>query len=222
MVNNFRYDSPWEEFTQAVKEVKELVKDKKAFWSIGFLNEFDLCIYESVAESMDKKTLKIIYGEITYLLRLGLNQGTLKEEEVRASIGSANMGVAEGELDRMVKALCNKYELVADAFDIHSLSMRYNLKKNAISPKLSSLKYNIYTDYMPNGKAIDCALVTMACKKNRNRMSGKRIDEFFDGQGEDITFICDEEDVDLWIGELEELKQKMRERQHGDNARGNQ
>lgn len=221
MVNNFRYDSPWEEFTQAVKEVKELVKSKKAFWAIGFLNEFDLFIYDSVAQLMDKKMLNIIYGEITYLLKLGLNQGTLKEEKVRATIESTNMGAPKDELDMMVKSLCNKYEFVADAFDIHNLSMRYNLKKNAISPKLSSFKYNIYTDYMPNGKAIDCALVSMACKKNMDRMSGRKIDEFYDGQGADITFICDEEDLDLWIGELEELKQKIRERQNGDKTRGN-
>lgn len=116
MVNNFRYDSPWEEFTQAVKEVKELVKSKKAFWAIGFLNEFDLFIYDSVAQLMDKKMLNIIYGEITYLLKLGLNQGTLKEENVRATIESTNMGAPKDELDMMVKSLCNKYEFVADTF----------------------------------------------------------------------------------------------------------
>ena len=64
-----------------------------------------------------------------------------------------------------------------------------------------------------------------ACKhgmqKNMDRMSGRKIDEFYDGQGADITFICDEEDLDLWIGELEELKQKIRERQNGDKTRGN-
>ena len=69
MIENFRYISPWDEFEGAVREMKDVLKRKQAYWAIGFMDEFDLYIDDAAAENMTSETLDIIYDEILYLLK---------------------------------------------------------------------------------------------------------------------------------------------------------
>ena len=126
------------------------------------------------------------------------------------AISAAGDEISKEEEDLMFKAVCNKFELVQDMFEIDKLFLRYNMKQNTISPKLSDLKYDIGTSYLSDGSRINCALVNMVSKKKLDKSSK---------QSGDITFICDEEDIDFWIGQLEEMKQKIRECGNGDNAK---
>ncbi len=210
MIENFRYISPWDEFERAVREMKDVLKRKQAYWAIGFMDEFDLYIDDAVAENMTSETLDIIYDEILYLLKWRLDKKSFREDEVRMAISAAGDEISKEEEDLMFKAVCNKFELVQDMFEIDKLFLRYNMKQNTISPKLSDLKYDIGTSYLSDGSRINCALVNMVSKKKLDNSSK---------QSGDITFICDEEDIDFWIGQLEEMKQKIRECGNGDNAK---
>ncbi len=210
MIENFRYISPWDEFERAVREMKDVLKRKQAYWAIGFMDEFDLYIDDAAAENMTSETLDIIYDEILYLLKWRLDKKSFREDEVRMAISAAGDEISKEEEDLMFKAVCNKFELVQDMFEIDKLFLRYNMKQNTISPKLSDLKYDIGTSYLSDGSRINCALVNMVSKKKLDNSSK---------QSGDITFICDEEDIDFWIGQLEEMKQKIRECGNGDNAK---
>lgn len=209
MIENFRYNSPWGDFENAVKDMKDALKKKQAYWAVGFMDEFDLYIDDKAAEEMKTGSLDIIYNEILYLLKWGLDKESFREDAMRMVISSTGDEISKEE-DSMVRAVYNKFELVQDSFETDRLAVRYNLKQNAISPKLSELKYNVEAFYMPDGSSVNCALVNMVCKKKLDESSG---------QSGDITFICDEEDIDFLIGQLEEMRQKMREYGNGDNAR---
>ncbi|TGY97100.1 hypothetical protein E5329_06520 [Petralouisia muris] len=210
MIENFRYISPWNDFEDAIKEMKDVLKKKQAYWAVGFIDEFDLYIDNAAAEKMEKKTLDIIYDEILYLLKWKLEKRKFREDDIRMAISAADDEISEEEEDLLVKAVYNKFELVQDAFEIDRLMARYNLKQNTVSPKLSDLRYDIGAYYMPDGSSVNCAHVNMACKKKLNGT---------DRENGEITFICDEEDIDFWIGHLEEMKQKIRECKNGDIAK---
>ena len=209
MVDGFRYTSPWEAFERAVWELKELLKRKDAYWAVGFMANFGLFIDDAIARKMEKDILDIMYNEIIYLLRWRLDGGKIEKEDILEAASTADCEIQEEELETLVKIVCNKFELVMDAFDAEQLAIRYKLKRNTVSPKLSDLKYDVNTQYMPDGHKINCVLVNMACKKKWNGCAE---------QSDDITFICDEEDIDLWIGQLEEMRQRIRECQNGDDA----
>ncbi len=207
MAAKFRYISSWEEFEIAVQTVKELLGQKKAYWLIGLLDDVDLFIDDASAEEMGAETLGIIYREILPLLEWRLEEGEADREEVYTNITSLESisNRDENEIEEIATSVCNKFEMVEDSFKIDRLEIRYDLKKDAISPKLSELGYNVHTHHMPDGKKGKCALINMACRKDLSEVGAGS-----SRQDGDITFVCDEEDVDFLIGWLEELKQKIK------------
>lgn len=207
MAVKFRFTSPWEEFEYAVQTVKELLDQKKAYWLIGLLDDVDLYIDDASAEEMGTETLGIIYREILPLLEWRLEEGKEDREDIYTNIISLDSisHKDENEKDEIATSVCNKFEMVEDSFRIDRLEMRYDLKKDAISPKLSELQYNVHTHHMPDGQKGKCALINMVCRKNLDeRRAGSS------GQDGDITFVCDEEDIAFLIGWLEEVKQKIK------------
>lgn len=207
MAAKFRYISSWEEFESAVQTVKELLSQKKAYWLIGLMEDVDLYIDDASAEKMGTETLGIIYREILPLLEWRLQEGKTGREEIYTNIISLE-GVShkdENEKDQIATSVCNKFEMVEDSFKIDRLEIRYDLKKDAISPKLSELEYNVHTHHMPDGQKGKCALINMACRKDLSGMGTGS-----SRQDGDITFICDEEDIDFLIVWLEELKQRIK------------
>ena len=209
MVDGFRYASSWDEFERVVWELNDLLKRKDAYWAVGFMGKFDLFIDDAMADGMKENVLDIIYDEILYLLKWRLDENIMGEEDIRAVLFATDNGISEEELEEMAKIVCNKYELIMDVFDIEYLAMRYNWKRDTLSPKLANLRYDVSTQYIPDGHKINCVLVNMECRKKWNGC---------DQQSEDITFICDEEDIDLWISQLKEMQQRIRECQNGDYA----
>ena len=91
-------------------------------------------------------------------------------------------------------------------FDRYISRLKKRLNILLIEEYLSGLEFY----FMPDGSSVNCAHVNMACKKKLNGSNSEN--------GE-ITFICDEEDIDFWIGHLEEMKQKIRECKNGDIAK---
>lgn len=216
MISNFRYKSSWEEFEHAVKILKDLCKQQKACLLVETLSELDIYIENEEARKIDEDILRIIYGEILYLLSLRMEKGKLEKERLRKSIASVQKEASDDEIETMMMNVYNKMELIEDAFDAETLERRYYLKQNAVNPKLSDFDYSVYTRHMPGGKQIECAIVSIACKKNLDDIQGRANDS---EPEKDITFICDEEDIDFLIYQLEEVKREIRECQNGDSTK---
>ena len=214
MIKNFRYSSDWEDFVKAVEIIKEMLKSKQAFFSVGFLSSFTLGVVDDVC--LEETIETIINDEIVYLLRWYLECNDagkqVNEQEIRSVLKRGKgFKISEEEERLLVKSISNKLELVKDAFDIERLSARYQLKQNAVNAKLSDFNYNICTCDLPNQKKANFALIDMVCK--RNLLDAPQGLEKILAQyehGESITFICDEEDIDMMIGMLKEMKQKIK------------
>ena len=97
MIENFRYISPWNDFEDAIKEMKDVLKKKQAYWAVGFIDEFDLYIDNAAAEKMEKKTFDIIYDEILYLLKWRLEKRKLRAEDIRMAISASDNEISEEE-----------------------------------------------------------------------------------------------------------------------------
>lgn len=214
MIKNFRYKSDWDDFFTAVKILKELVKSKQAFFSVGFWRSFSLIYTDNVCLNAEIDT--IISDEIVYLLRWYLNRNKegkeINEKEIRSLLDAGSKeSVSEEEQALLVKKIENKLELVKDAFDVERLIVRYQLKQDAVNAKLSDFNYNIYTCEIPNQGNTSFAIVDMECKKKLQDVP-QGIEKILSRheQGESITFICDEEDIDLMICALKEMKQKIK------------
>ncbi len=214
MIKNFRYSSDWEDFVKAVEIIKEMLKLKQAFFSIGFLSPCALFLRDDVYLETDIET--IMHDEVVYLLRWYLkcnDEGKqVDEKEIRLELKRGKgFKISEEEERLLIKSISNKLELVKDAFDIERLSVRYQLKQNAVNAKLSDFNYNICTCDLPNQKKANFALIDMVCKRNLlDAPQGlEKILAQYE-QGESITFICDEEDIDMMIRMLKEMKQKIK------------
>ena len=223
MVKNFRYDSSWDKFEEAVKTIQELLKSNNAHWLIGCLKEFSLAIAEEKSDKIDDIS-EIIRDEVLFLLYLYINEKEPNIDEMRESLSSnGESEISDVEIEKLLKSVYNKYELVKDAFDTDKLKLRYRLKNNSISPKLSDFKYNIMIQNLPNGDNARCALINIACKKKLegfySRGLASKIEEL--EPETDITFICDEDDINLLISQFEEMKQKIKESYNGSNTEGN-
>lgn len=212
MIENFRYTSSWEKFEEAVKILKDLLKQGDAYWLIGFMGDFDLYIDDEVAEEMDEEILDILSDEVMYLLYWALDEEDIDEEAMRNTITNAENEVTESEMAEIVVSVRNKFELVKDAFDIEVLVRRYNLKKDSVSLKLSDLKYNVYANKMPNGKEVNCAFINIACKKDLGGMKPQGIGTLLAEKApeQEVTFICDEDDIDVLIHHLEGIKRNLK------------
>ncbi len=214
MIKNFRYSSEWEDFIKAVDTLKELVKLEQAFFSVGFLSAFSLVLTDNTYLEAEVET--IIYDEIVYLLRWYLECNIagreVDEEEILLTLKkSKDINISEEEEKALVKNISNKLEFVKDAFDSERFVDRYYLKQNAVNAKLSDFKYNICSYNLPYQRKTSFALIDMVCKKDLRDVP-QGIEKLFAQyeQGESITFICDEEDIDLMICMLEEMKQKIK------------
>lgn len=212
MLANFRYESSWEDFSKTVKRLQALLREGKAHWLIGFLKDFDLYFEESAVDELDEKFINILQEEVLYLLIGALKGEELDVQKVHETILMNNKNVSEDEISHIFVNMKNKYELVKDSFEIDKLAARYHLKKSAVNAKLCDFKYNIYTDTCNTaGKQTDCAIISMACKRKFTDLRAQGIRALLEEQEKnEITFICDEADIDVLIEELEGIKQKMR------------
>ncbi len=214
MIENFRYRSKWEDFEKAVDTARKLVDSGQAFWMVGFLDEFNMCLAEGV--SIEEGMSKIITDEVIYLMRWYLAHKfyglKTDENEIRSVLlAGAEFNMNGDELDSSVKMVQNKLELLIDAFDTERLTVRFKMKQEAVNLKLDEFKYNICKTSLPGGGSTDFAVVNMVCKKKLCGVE-QGIERLLlaNAQGESVTFICDEEDIDLWINELTEMKQKLK------------
>lgn len=106
MIKNFRYKSDWDDFFTAVKILKELVKSKQAFFSVGFWRSFSLIYTDNVCLNAEIDT--IISDEIVYLLRWYLNRNKegkeINEKEIRSLLDAGSKeSVSEEEQALLVK-----------------------------------------------------------------------------------------------------------------------
>lgn len=213
MIANFRYDSSWEDFSNAIKIVKGLIKQGKAYWLIGFLKDFDLYLNEEAIDVLDDKTIDILQDEVIYLLMWALNGAEIDVEEMHEAMLANNKNVSEDDIEAAVRSTQNKFELVKDSFDISTLSARYNLKKNSVNSKLCDFAYNIYTHNNAEEQSkTNCAIISMTCKRKFSELKAQGIGALLaEREQKEITFVCDETDLDILIRELKEIKQKIRE-----------
>lgn len=211
MIENFRYSSSWEKFEEAVKKLKDLIKDDKAYWLIGYLKEFDIYIDEVEEAKLEEDILEIINSEILYLLSETLNGKDINEEKIKKTIKSVSVDVSEESIQEAVMSIRNKLEFVKDSFDIEMLKKRYKLKKESVSSKISGFNYNIYTSNLPDGEKVNFAFLNISVKKRLPEM--KDVISVFENaeRQSEVDFICDKEDLNMLIHQLEMIKKKMEE-----------
>lgn len=215
MNKNFRYSSSWENFEDAVKIIKELFKNQKAYWLAGFMEDFGLAFDDAAYDEL-KDIQAILEQEILYLVYFCLiGREFSDKEKIRKEISNSTNSknnISDSEIDEMVLLVQNKFELVKDAFDIDRLRARYIMKKDSVNSKLADFKYNVMLQNLPNGNKAGCVLLNMACKKKLGDFGSEGIVELFEEKEPttEITFICDEDDIDYLISQLEEIKQKIK------------
>lgn len=199
MIKYFRYNSPWEQFEEAVKQLKDLLERKKAFWLIGFLKDIDILVDESEGK-LSEETESIIDDEILYLVRGILNNKQLDYESIKRGICRNYENIPEEDLEASVVSVSNKLELVKDTFELDELLRRYKLKNHSVIHKMSGFDFNIITQSLPpDGEEVKCAVINLSTQK--------RIAE--DEKENDISFICDKDDVDVLIQLLQMVKTGM-------------
>lgn len=199
MIKYFRYNSPWEQFEEAVKQLKDLLERKKAFWLIGFLKDIDILVDESEGK-LSEETESIIDDEILYLVRGILNNKQLDYESIKRGICRNYENIPEEDLEASVVSVSNKLELVKDTFELDELLRRYKLKNHSVIHKMSGFDFNIITQSLPpDGEEVKCAVINLSTQK--------RIAE--NEKENDISFICDKDDVDVLIQLLQMVKTGM-------------
>lgn len=225
MINNFRYSSSWEKFEEAVKIIKELFKTQKAYWLAGFMDDLGLAFDDAVYDIV-KDIQSIVEQEILYLVYFCLIGREFSDKEIRKEISNAVgpiNNISDTEINELVMLVQNKFELVKDALDIDKLRVRYIMKKDSVNPKLADFKYNVMLQNLPNGNNVGCVLLNMACKKKLGDFGSKGIVELFEEREPttEITFICDEDDIDYLISQLEDIKQKIKGCYDDDSSKKN-
>lgn len=211
MIANFRYKSSWEKFEETVNILKDLLKNKKAFWVIGYSQGLDIEIDDDFMEKTDRDILMIMNDEILTIVAAILKDGSLNEEKLRKSLLSADHEISEEEKDSIVRSVFNKLELVKDAFDIDRLAVRYQLKKESVNPKILNFEHNVFTHHFADGGKEMCALVSISTKKKLPDLMGQTLSSFFSNSEKEneISFLCDRDDIDLLIYQLKTIKKEM-------------
>lgn len=211
MIENFRFSSSWEKFEEAVVILKELLKRNKAHWLVGYIKEFDIYIDEDEEEQLEEETLEIINSEIVYLLYESLNKRAVNEDKIKEVIQEVSSEATEDNVQQAIISFRNKLEFVKDSFEIDELLKRYELKEDSVNAKLSDFRYNIYKANLPDGGNINCAFISISSQK---RLEGiqKAISLFTNAEKKDeVCFMCDYEDINMMIHQLETVKKKMEE-----------
>lgn len=211
MIKNFRFNTPWEQFEEAVKVLKDLIKQKEAYWLLGCLRGFDLFIDDNIAESLDKEILRIIYSEIMYLLYGAINGEDIDEEKMKKAILRESSETSEEDAQAAAMSVRNKFELVKDSFDFEQLRRRYKLKKESIHFKLSDFAYNICSSDLSDGEKINCAFINITAQKRLTDMEDKDKTVPNSERQQEVYFVCDYEDIDMLIHQLEHVKKQMGE-----------
>lgn len=211
MITGFRYNSSWEQFEKSVKILKKLISQNKAYWMIGCIRDLDIYIDEKEEETLQDDILNIFHEEILYLLYSLLEGEKIEEDDIREAATGMDDEISEEELQKMVTSIHNKLELVKDAFDIDNLTMRKNLKKESVNAKLSDFGYNIYITKLLNGEKVECAIINLTSQKKLRSIKGNPINIFLQKEENDVSFICDREDLDLMIHKLKTIRRKMEE-----------
>lgn len=213
MIKNFRYNSSWEDFSRTVSKICYLIQQKKAEWLIGFLKDFDLYIEEDAAfKSLSRTELEIAYEEILYLLMGAITNSEIDTADLKRQLAENYGELSEKEIRDLITNIENKYELIKDSFNIAEMRNKYNYRKKSINSKLCQFEFNICIQDNENGTDESrYALVRMTSQNNLPELDSKRIDQLIsEREKKEVTFLCDETDIDILIAQLEEVKQKIR------------
>lgn len=213
MTTSFRFNSPWEQFEESVRILKRLLSQNQAYWMIGYMRDLDIYIDEVAEETLSEDVLNIVHEEILYLLDGLFKMEDIEENEIKEAFTESGHEISEEKLQEMVTSIRNKFELVKDAFDIEKLTVRNNLKKETVNAKLSGFGYNIYTTRLSDGEKAECAIINLSSQKKLKSIKGSPI-SFFLQNGErrdEVSFLCDKEDLDLLIHQLETVRRKLEE-----------
>lgn len=207
-MENYRYNSAWNEFVEAVDKLVELLKQGKVEFCIGIKRDFGLERMEPI--DIDDTLYDIICDEVLYLIYEDLTEG-LDEEELRSYLVKQELD--EKEIKDNILLLKNKMEYVQDAIINKELKNRFNLKKGSLLNKISSLKCNLCEFALKPDEKVGHYIVQIGTRKELPSFSGEKISDFMIGinSEEAINFICDKGDIEYLIRKLEKLKENMKE-----------
>lgn len=206
MPRDFRYRSSWEKFEEAANYFFECLKENKAKLLYG-------CIKNIYVEIPNEKPefKKIVMREVVSLLEEAL-EGDFDLQDLNDYLETQceDGMIEEDDIQDILNMVEEKYKYVVERIVNNDTVRRYYFKENTINNKISGFQSDINKYIINNEEELKYALIRIAVNKKLPDFTlPNEVIKLIEDREEKVEFVCDVNDLDYLIEQLETIKKKL-------------
>lgn len=212
--NGFRFSCGLEKFKRCVDIVKLMMENKELLVLYGCIKNIDIEIL--IDEEMFKSKYtdidflefkKIILDEIVVIMEQNLKFSSYEEPGLREYLvekEKVDLELAECIITEKKEKRKYVMEQLVDSED----SLRYFFKENTLNNKLYNIDFELNKYIFDDGSDLLYTIIEFGAA---DELKDDRVPEILAKQSDvkKIKFVCDKQDIDFIIKELEKIKEKM-------------
>lgn len=204
---DFRYQSSLKEFKESVGFLVKELENKKAHLLYGCINN----IFVEISDERNEIT-SIIMNEVISLLEDVLTD-SFDLENLNSYLEEQCLDgtIEENDKEEILRSVEEKYKYVAEKLISEEMINRYYFKTHTVNQKLIKIQSDINKYIIDDNRELKYAHIKMVSNQNVPEYSYPyEIMRIVENKAREVEFICDIEDVDYIIKQLEIIKQKLK------------
>lgn len=207
MPKSFRYKSSLEQFKEATDYFLNCLQEKKAHLLYGCINDIFIDMPD------DKQEInKIVKREISSFIEDALkNKFDLDDLNEYLNDQCSDDEIEDSDVQQILDLFEEKYKYVVENVISNEMFRRYYFKEKTIANKLSGVQADINKYIINEEQEIKYALIrVMVNEKLPGVVLPNEIMKLVDDKKKSVEFVCDINDLEYLIEQLEKIKRKLK------------
>lgn len=211
--SNYRFISSYDKFATCTDIAKNLLEKKQLILLFGYRKKvkFDLWLkaeqFSMEYQGIDFEEFQsILFDEIAVIIEQNITTPDFKEPSLMEFLRKD--GFDESEIPQMMQEKADKRKYVQENLLPENAVLRYRFKENTLINTLSGIDYEINKYVFSDDREMPYATVEFTSTDNL-RTKGIPDLLFQDKHIERIKFVCDKQDLEYIIRQLEQIKEKL-------------
>lgn len=209
----YRFASSYITFQKCVDITKTLLENKQLILLFGCKKNVNFILNMSKEQFMEEELdigfnefQRVLYDEISVIIEQNIIMPDSEEPSLAEYLKES--GLDEDQINKMIQEKVDKRNYVQEKLKIDNAMLRYRFKRDTMANKLSDLKYEINKYVFSDHDEMCYALIEF---ESMNQLNAEGVPFFLknDKHVEKSRFVCDKQDIDFIIMQLQKIKEKL-------------
>lgn len=209
----YRFTTPYDTFRRCVDIAKKLLEQEQLLLLFGCTKKvkFYLCIREEqfCDEYQDitfQEFQSVLLDEVVFIVEQNILMPGIEEPSLAGSL--KDRGYSEEDIQKLVDEKMQKRKYVQEQISTGNAVLRYDFKEKTLANKLSNIGYEINKYVFSDDVDMPYAVIEFT---SADKLGEEGVPEILLGKTtfEKTKFVCDKQDLEYIIMQLEKIKEKL-------------